>query len=312
MTRLQEHDGSDGSVVPEHAPVMLNEALRMLNVRPGGHYLDATVGLGGHAAAILEAAAPAGRLLGTDADPAALQVAATRLVRFSTHVVLRQAWLDQAPDRARAEGLAPLDGILCDLGLSSLQLDTPARGFSFQREGPLDMRFGPGDGQSDDEITADEIVNHWTQDDLANLIYEYGEDRRSRRIARAIVERRPVHTTTELAAAVVAAVGRRPGTRIHPATRVFQALRLAVNRELERLDDFLAQSRSILRRGGRLVVIAFHSLEDRVVKRFLQAAASASSPEYRLLSRRVLRPSADEVSRNPRARSARLRAAEAV
>ena len=309
MTRNHEQQRPPAGV---HQPVMLSEALAMLDVRPGGRYLDATVGLGGHAAAILEAAAPVGRLLGTDADPAALEIAASRLSVFSGRAVLQQCWLDQAPAAAERAGFIPLDGILCDLGLSSLQLDDAERGFAFQREGPLDMRFGPADDAADDRSTADDIVNRWPANDLADLIYQYGEERRSRRIARAIVERRPIRTTTELASAVVAAVGYRPGARIHPATRVFQALRLEVNRELERLDDFLSKSRSILRRGGRLVVIAFHSLEDRVVKRFLQARQAAAPADFRVLTRRVIKPQADEISRNPRARSARLRAAEAV
>lgn len=295
-----------------HEPVMVRETLAMLDVQPGRSYLDATVGLGGHATAILDASAPDGRLLGTDADPAALEIASRRLSSFSTRVALRQAWLDETPEVADTEGIKPLDGILCDLGLSSLQLDTPERGFAFQQDGPLDMRFGPNRRRSGDAVTAADIVNHWSQDELANLIYDYGEERRSRRIARVIVDRRPIRSTSELATAVIAAVGRRPGARIHPATRVFQALRLEVNQELESLDSFLAQSRSLLRHGGRLVVIAFHSLEDRLVKRFLQAQASAPVPSYRTLTRRVLRPQPEEVKRNPRARSARLRAAEAV
>ncbi len=287
-----------------HIPVMLDEALAMLEATPGGRYLDATVGLGGHAAAVLEASAPDGRLLGTDADPDALAVSHDRLARFGDRVVLRQSWMDDALAAAAAEGLTPLDGVLCDLGASSLQLDTPARGFSLQHSGPLDMAFGPLPAGS---TTAAEIVNEWSADDLADLVYDYGEERRSRRIARAIVERRPINTTIELADAVVAAVGRRPAARIHPATRVFQAIRLEVNQELERLAAFLTRVRSVLRLGGRLVVIAFHSLEDRIVKRFL-----AETTGFRSLRRRVLRPSGDEIARNPRARSARLRAAEAV
>lgn len=291
-------------MAPLHTPVMLNEALELLAVRPGGRYLDATVGLGGHAAAVLEASAPDGRLLGTDADPDALVVSRERLARFGERVVLRQSWMDDAPTAAEAEGLTPLDGVLCDLGVSSLQLDTPGRGFSLQHDGLLDMAFGP---LPEGSATAAEIVNEWSADDLADLIYDYGEERRSRRIARAIVERRPIQTTTELADAVVAAVGRRPGAGIHPATRVFQAIRLEVNQELERLAAFLMGVRRVLRLGGRLVVIAFHSLEDRIVKRFL-----ADTTGFRSLRRRVLRPSGAEIARNPRARSARLRAAEAV
>ena len=200
--------------------------------------------------------------------------------------------------------------MLCDLGVSSLQLDSPERGFSFQNEGPLDMQLGPADDSP--SVTAREIVNDWPADELANLIYDYGEERRSRRIARTIVRQRPIETTAQLAQAVVDAVGLRPGSRVHPATRVFQAIRLEVNRELERLAAFLAQVRGVLRIGGRLVVIAFHSLEDRIVKQFLREQSSGTEPTFRTLTRRVLRPSADEIERNPRARSARLRAAEAV
>ena len=294
---------------PRHHPVMLPEALSMLDVQPGGRYLDATVGLGGHAEAILAAAAPNGRLLGVDADPDAVAAASRRLERFGARAMLARCWLDRAPQAAAAD-LTPLDGILCDLGVSSLQLDTPQRGFSFRADGPLDMRLGPADDPS--ALTAEEIVNVWSADDLADLIREYGEDRRAHRIARGIVERRPIQTTRALAQAVVDSVGVRPGTRIHPATRVFQAIRLEVNRELERLAAFLSQARGLLRLGGRLVVIAFHSLEDRIVKDFLRERSSGLEPSFRALTRRVLRPSAEEIARNPRARSARLRAAEAV
>ena len=295
---------------PTHLPVMLDEALDLLNVGPGGRYLDATVGLGGHAEAILRASAPDGQLLGTDADPDALGLSTERLERFGERVRLRRSWLDASARTATEAGLTPLDGVLCDLGLSSLQLDRPERGFSFQAAGPLDMRLGPADQAQ--TVTAEEIVNQWSAEDLANLLYDYGEERRSRRVARAIVRSRPIQTTTELAQCAVDAVGIRPGARLHPATRVFQAIRLEVNRELERLAAFLAQARGILRIGGRLVVIAFHSLEDRIVKQFLRDQSSGSQPAFRTLTRRVLRPSADEIERNPRARSARLRAAEAV
>ena len=294
----------------QHVPVMLDETLTMLDVRPGGRYLDATVGLGGHASALLEASAPDGRLLGTDADPDALSVAGDRLARFADRATLRRCWLDQAAAIAADSDLAPLDGVLCDLGVSSLQLDTPARGFSIRSEGPLDMRMGPDD--EPDGVSAYQIVNEWPIDELANLIFEYGEERRSRRIARGIVNRRPIDSTTDLAEAVVDAVGRRPGARIHPATRVFQAVRLEVNRDLDRLAEFLAQVRGVLRIGGRLVVIAFHSLEDRIVKQFLSRQSSGPEPSFRTLTRRVIQPSTDEIERNPRARSARLRAAEAI
>lgn len=293
-----------------HVPVMLDEALAMLDVKPSGRYLDATVGLGGHAAAILMASEPEGRLLGTDADPDALALASRRLEAFGERAELRRSWLDAAARTAVDAEITPLDGVLCDLGVSSLQLGSPERGFSLQAEGPLDMRMGPQDESQAD--TARQIVNEWSADELANLIYDYGEERRSRRIARSIVRHRPIETTTELAQAVVDAVGMRPGSRVHPATRVFQAIRLEVNRELERLASFLAQVRGVLRIGGRLVVIAFHSLEDRIVKQFLRDQSSGTEPTFRTLTRRVLRPSAVEIERNPRARSARLRAAEAI
>lgn len=293
-----------------HLPVMLDEALTMLEVRPGGRYLDGTVGLGGHALAILEASTPDGRLLGTDADPEALSAARERLAQFEGRATLRRCWLDQSAAVVAEADMAPLDGVFCDLGVSSMQLDQPERGFAFRAEGPLDMRMGPSDER--EAVTAHEIVNEWPSTELANLIFEYGEERRSRRIARGIVGRRPIATTTELAQAVVDSVGMRPGARIHPATRVFQAIRLEVNRELERLAAFLEQVRGMLRIGGRLVVIAFHSLEDRIVKRFLSEQSTGPTPSFRTLTRRVMRPTVDEIERNPRARSARLRAAEAI
>ena len=295
---------------PQHVPVMLGEVMSLLDVKPGGRYLDATVGLGGHAEAILDASQPNGRLLGTDADPDALGAAQRRLARLGGRVELRRCWLDAAAQTVADAGMTPLDGVLCDLGVSSLQLETPQRGFSFQAEGPLDMRLGPSDAA--EAVTAAEIVNEWSTDELANLIFDYGEGRRSRRIARGIVRHRPIATTSELAEAVVSAVGMRPGASIHPATRVFQAIRLEVNRELERLAEFLAQAHGVLRVGGRLVVIAFHSLEDRIVKQFLRDRSSGPAPTFHTLTRRVLRPSAEEIERNPRARSARLRAAEAI
>ena len=295
---------------PSHEPVMLSEVLELLNVRRGGVYIDATVGLGGHAAAILEASAPNGRLLGLDADPEALAAARRRLEPFGDRCRLDQAWLDHAAAAAARHGFSAVDGVLCDLGVSSLQLDDPRRGFSFQQDGPLDMRLGP-----DAERSAAEIVNRYDESELADVIYQLGEERRSRRIARAIVERRPIRTTGQLAEVVQSAVGqgaRRGGRRrLHPATHVFRALRLEANRELERLAAFLEAARGMLARGGRLAAIAFHSLEDRIVKRFIREA-SAAGGGFRSLSKKPLRPRAEEVERNPRARSARLRAAEAV
>lgn len=292
---------------PTHEPVMLSEALAMLNVRSGGVYVDATVGLGGHAAAILEASAPDGRLLGLDADPQALAAARERLASFGERCRLEQAWLDRCAEAAARNGFEAVDGVLCDLGVSSLQLDDPQRGFSFQQEGPLDMRLGP-----DAERTAADVVNDYQEAQLADVIWRLGEERRSRRIARAIVERRPFYTTADLAEAVLAAVGRGPRRRLHPATHVFRALRLEVNGELERLSAFLASLRDLLGAGGRFAAIAFHSLEDRIVKRFIREASSGEGAVFRSLTKKVLRPSAEELRRNPRARSARLRAAEAV
>ena len=292
-----------------HIPVMPREVLELLNVRRGGVYIDATVGLGGHAAAILEASAPNGRLLGLDADPQALAAARRRLEPFGDRCRLERAWLDHAAAAAARHGFSAVDGVLCDLGVSSLQLDDPRRGFSFQQDGPLDMRLGP-----DAERSAAEIVNQYDEAELADVIYQLGEERRSRRIARAIVERRPIRTTGQLAEIVQSAVGRgagRRGRRLHPATHVFRALRLEANRELERLGAFLETARGMLALGGRLAAIAFHSLEDRIVKRFIREA-SAAGGGLRSLSKKPLRPRAEEVERNPRARSARLRAAEAV
>jgi len=291
---------------PSHEPVMLSEVLEMLNVRRGGIYIDATVGLGGHAAAILEASAPNGRLLGLDADPQALDAARRRLEPFGDRCRLERAWLDHAAATAERYGFSAVDGVLCDLGVSSLQLDDPRRGFSFQQDGPLDMQLGP-----DAERSAAEIVNQYDEAELADVIYQLGEERRSRRIARAIVERRPIRTTGQLAEIVQSAVGRGSRRRLHPATHVFRALRLEANRELERLAAFLGAARGMLARGGRLAAIAFHSLEDRIVKRFIREA-SAAGGGLRSLSKKPLRPRAEEVERNPRARSARLRAAEAV
>lgn len=292
---------------PRHIAVMPREVLRLLNVRRDGIYIDATVGLGGHAAAILEASAPRGRLLGLDADPQALEAARRGLARFGERCRLEQAWLDHCAEAASDNGFAAVDGVLCDLGVSSLQLDDPQRGFSFQQDGPLDMRLGP-----DADRTAADVVNHYAEADLADVIYRLGEERRSRRIARVIVERRPFYTTADLAEAVLAAVGRGPRRRLHPATHVFRALRLEVNGELERLSRFLSSVRGLLAVGGRLVAIAFHSLEDRIVKRFMREAGAPNGGGFRSLSKKVIRPGAEEVQRNPRARSARLRAAEAV
>jgi 16S rRNA (cytosine1402-N4)-methyltransferase len=309
-------------VEPIHIPVLLNEVLNGLQVRPGGRYIDATVGEGGHAAEILSASSPDGRLLGLDRDPGALEVAHARLVSYAGRFVLVHSSYTRlaaiAPAFALARGFVPADGVLFDLGLSSLQLADPDRGFSFAKDGPLDMRFDPTtSGQ-----TAADLVNQLSSDELADLLYRYGEERQSRRIAEAIVAARPIHTTRELASIVEQAVGRKR-RRIHPATLTFQALRIAVNDELAALEETLPQAVEVLAPGGRLVVISFHSLEDRIIKRFVRRESHdcICPPEspictcdhratLRAVTRRPIRPTQEEVSANPRSRSARLRIAE--
>jgi 16S rRNA (cytosine1402-N4)-methyltransferase len=288
--------GSDAG----HVPVLLAETLELVAVKPGGLYVDGTVGLGGHAAAVLRAAAPDGRLLGLDRDGETLERARARLAEFGARVRLEQGDYREIPERLGGERA---DGILLDLGISSAQLDEAERGFSFQAEGPLDMRMDRRTGP-----TAADLVNRMRERDLADLLYEYGEEPASRRIARAIVfarERQPITTTTELADIVRRAAprSRRPG--LHPATRTFQALRIRVNRELEGLGEAFEGAARCLRPGGRLAVIAFHSLEDRAVK---EAFRSLAAHGFRLLTKKPVRPAEAEVRANPRARSARLRA----
>jgi len=280
--------------------VLLAETLELLAVRPGGLWVDGTVGLGGHAAAILRASAPDGRLLGFDRDSETLERARAALQPFAERVRLQHADFRELPRRLAGE--AP-DGILLDLGVSSVQLDDPERGFSFQAEGPLDMRL-----DRSESTTADELVNRLSERALADLIYAYGEEPASRRIARAIVRERmrePIRSTTRLADVVRRAAGRsrRPG--LHPATRTFQALRIRVNRELDGLAEAIAGAAGTLAPRGRLVVIAFHSLEDRAVKESFRALVPRG---FRALTRKPLRPGEEETLRNPRARSARLRA----
>ena len=274
-----------------HEPVMVDEVIRFLGGR--GTVVDMTLGAGGHAEALL--AAGVGRVIGIDRDPEAIELASTRLERFHARFDARLATF------ASFDPEEPVDGVLFDLGVSSMQLDAAERGFSYRRPGPLDMRMGP------DARSAMELVNELPEEELGDLIFQYGEERRSRRVAAAIVRARsraPITTTDELARVVAGAVGRRAGGP-HPARRTFQALRIAANRELEELTSSLPQAVSFLAPGGRAVVVAYHSLEDRLVKRFLR-----DDDRVRILTKRPLRPSDDEVARNPRSRSARLRAAE--
>ncbi len=286
-----------------HTPVLVEEVLRFLQPRPGGVYVDATVGTGGHAERILQLSSPDGRVVGIDRDAQALEVASRRLAVFGDRVRLLRGDFAALEALARQAGAVPADGVLMDLGVSSLQLSKPERGFSFQEEGPLDMRMDPSQPQ-----TAADLVNTLSEAELAELLRRYGEEPFARRIARAIVRHRPLRTTTELVEVVRRAVPRHAWPRrIHVATRTFQALRIATNRELEALEQALRQLPEVLGPGGRAVVVAFHSLEDRIVKR-----AFNSDPRLRPLVRKPLRPSPQEVARNPRARSARLRAAERV
>jgi 16S rRNA (cytosine1402-N4)-methyltransferase len=305
-----------GPVGAAHVPVMVGEVVAWLRPRPGARLVDATVGLGGHAAALL-AAAPDAVLLGLDRDPAALAHARARLAPWAPRVRLRQASFADLPAVLADEGWPDADAVLLDLGVSSLQLSAADRGFAFRADGPLDMRMDPAA-----PLDAATIVNTWPERELVRVIAEYGEEPRARAIARAIVRARPLTGTAALARVVVDVLGPSRGGR-HPATRTFQAIRIAVNDELGALERFLAGGWSVLARGGRLAVLAYHSLEDRRVKEAFRRWAAAClcppgvprcgcgwSAKVRLLTRRPLRPGAEEVARNPRARSARLRVVE--
>ena len=310
---------------PVHIPVLLPEALHFLAVRPGGRYIDCTTGLGGHSTAIAQELGDEGRLLCMDQDADALEFARTKLAPFGRRVSFVHGNFRDIASLAQAEGFTTVDGILMDLGISSMQIGRAERGFAFGLEGPLDMRMDPSSGG----ITAAEIVNEWDETSIANLFFTYGEERQSRRIASAVVRNRPIATTWELAKAVEQVVGGARGrTQIHPATKVFLALRIRVNGELDSLDAALPQAHSLLgfgtaHGGGRLVVISFHSLEDRVVKQYMRREATncLCPPQVPLcrcghvatlrdLTRRAVKPGDEEVARNPRARSAVLRAAE--
>jgi 16S rRNA (cytosine1402-N4)-methyltransferase len=302
-----------------HEPVLLRESLAALNVRPGGRYVDCTVDGGGHATAILDAASPGGSLLGIDEDELVLGQTRGRLEeRFSGSVALVRGNFRNVDVICRSRGFEPVNGIIFDLGLSSHQLASSTRGFSFRIDSPLDMRFGP-----EQETTASYWVNEASEEELADLIWRFGEERESRRIARSIVSSRPLETTTQLAKAVEQAVGRRPGSQSHPATKTFQALRIAVNQELASLVEALPRAHGLLGFGSRLVVISYHSLEDRIVKQFFQRESrDCICPPQQLvcicghkatlkpITRGVVTPSLDEIAANPRSRSAKLRAAE--
>jgi 16S rRNA (cytosine1402-N4)-methyltransferase len=311
--------GHGGGREASHVPVLLKEAIDFLNVRRGGTYIDATVGLGGHSYEIAKRLGAPGHLIGLDKDPAALQIAQRKLAPAKPDssagvspanadwpkVTLLQTSFAEVGERF---GKNFADGLLADIGVSSLQLQDAARGFSFQADGPLDMRMDPRS-----ERTAEQVVNHLDERELADVIYEFGEERRSRRIARAIVRSRPIRSTAHFADVISAAA--RPMNseqrRIHPATRTFQALRIFVNRELDDLTALMNAAPRILKPGGRVVVISFHSLEDRIVKDAFREAGNKYK-YFRVLTKKPVTASEEEQDRNPRARSAKMRAAEKV
>ncbi len=302
-----------------HIPVLVRETIKALAVQPGGRYIDCTLGGGGHAAAILEHSSPGGQLLGIDADPEAIEIAGARLEAYTGSTLLINENFVNLQAICYKYDFLPVHGILFDLGLSSLQLNSNGRGFSFQHDAPLDMRLNPKQ-----ESTAADIVNTYSETELAHLIKTYGEEGYSRQIARRIVQERPIETTLQLARTIELAIGSRR-TKIHPATKTFQALRIAVNEELEHLESALKQAVNLLGFGGRLVVISYHSLEDRLVKQFMQREAKdcicppgmptcvcQHTACLSLINKRVITPSMAEVQINPRSRSAKLRAAERI
>jgi 16S rRNA (cytosine1402-N4)-methyltransferase len=301
-----------------HTPVMISEVLQAMAVQPGGRYIDCTIGGAGHSVAILEHSYPGGQILGIDADPDALETARKRLEKFKDSVLLVNDNFANLQSICIKYDFFPVHGILFDLGLSSLQLDSTDRGFSFQHDAPLDMRFNP-----EQKITAADIVNDTPEPKLAGIIRNYGEESFSNRIAQQIVRERPIDSTLQLARLIERAIGRRG--KIHPATKTFQALRIAVNHELEHLEASLRQTIELLGHEGRLVVISYHSLEDRIVKQFMQKEARGCicppgtpvcicghTPRLRLINKKVITPSEAEITLNPRSRSSRLRTAERI
>jgi len=302
---------------PPHLPVLYHEIIHALNPQSPGKYIDATVGAGGHARGILEKSAPDGLLLALDRDPQALALASQRLSIYKDRIKLVHASYVQLLDEMDKMSWQSVNGIIFDLGLSSMQLDTPQRGFSFQESGPLDMRFDPSH-----PLDAAQLVNNLPEKDLADLIWRYGEERGSRRIAAAIVGARPIQSTIELAEVIRKAVGGQRG-RIHPATRTFQALRIAVNQELHAVETVLPQAVKALASGGRLAIISFHSMEDRLVKQYFKresrdcicppdqpVCVCGHKASIKIITPHPIRPGEEEIVNNPRARSARLRVAE--
>jgi 16S rRNA (cytosine1402-N4)-methyltransferase len=291
---------------PQHVPVLLEQSLTFLNVRPGGVVVDATLGLGGHSAAIARRLGANGRLIAFDRDAQVMELAKAKLAALAEELGSEMPAVEYVsrPFSEIAEVVKPgtLDGLLADFGVSSLQLDEAHRGFSFRADGPLDMRM---DARS--ELTAEQVVNEADEEELARIVYEYGEERRSRRIARAVVRARPIRTTAELAGVISAVAPSMKGDKIHPATRTFQALRIHVNDELGEIRSLLESAGSLLKPGGRVVMISFHSLEDRMVKDSFRERARLG--EFEILTKKPVIAAEEEQMRNPRARSAKLRAA---
>jgi len=287
-----------------HTPVLAAEILEFLRIRPDGVYADTTVGTGGHLIEIARRLIT-GRALGMDRDPQALAIARERLGPHERQVILVQSDFSNIGEVATAHNLPPFDGVIADLGVSSLELDSPERGFSFRWAGPLDMRMSP-----DSPLTADEIVNQWPEKELADLLYRKAEERDSRRIARAIVRARPIRDTAHLATVVAGGRRARGRQRLHPATKTFLALRIAVNREEEELGQFLSRTPATLNLGGRWIVLSYHSLEDRLVKHEFQRFARDGG--FQVLTKKVIQPGDAEIAANPRARSAKMRVIEKV
>jgi len=285
-----------------HTPVLLEEVIEWLRVRPEGTYIDATVGTGGHAIEIARRLAT-GRLLGMDRDPQALEIARERMKEYSDKVILVHAEFSKIGEVVANLNLPPADGVIADLGISTLELDSPERGFSFRYRAPLDMRMNP-----DAPLTAADIVNQWSEKEVADVLYRNAEERNSRRIARAIVRARPIRDTEHLATVVAGAQKARGRQELHPATKTFLALRTAVNREEEELEQFLSWAPATISSGGRWIVLSYHSLEDRPVKRAFQKLEREKS--FKVLTKKVIQPSEDEIRNNPRSRSAKMRVAE--
>jgi len=300
-----------------HVPVLLEETIEFLRIQPQGCYIDCTLGTAGHAAAILERSSPDGKLLGIDVDPKAVEIAKKRLQTYNNRALLVNKSYKDLEDICTTYNFQLAQGILFDLGISSLQLDEPKRGFSFRFDASLDMRFNP-----EQSLTASTIINTFSETEIASILERYGEERYHRRIASKIVACRPINTTLQLVGAIEQAIGKSRG-KIHPATRTFQALRITVNQELTNLEIALKQAVSLLDSGGRLVVISYHSLEDRLVKEFMRQEAKSCicppdtpvcgcnhTPTLKLVNRKTVVPSVDEKKTNPRSRSAKLRAVE--